>query len=334
MGYCENSFATHPSVLQTIEQIQSTRNYLPTLPPYIPSKAAWIFVDRSNPKQLFTLNLIIPPAWKSLPSVGAALSVQAPQDIPLPLNRNYESIFRAGPNATPLSEVLVSNPLLSGLFVEFAPYFDVTQSDIKIPGGLTYTALHEGFHHNAQFSKSSWAWNLDDLKMPRSDSAVCIDSKNTFISKEYTALGNVWDQLAAGATPTTLKKTWRTWNDARELRIANIPEVVHPGNTPTNCRNMDRMYHRVEGLADYAAFSTLAQLKTVKIDEVRDFYRKVILDHPSETPALEFGFYASGSAYAFLLERINPSGEWKTRVIEDSQSSLAELTAEYMNLIP
>jgi hypothetical protein len=216
------------------------------------------------------------------------------------------------------------NPELEGTFLSLAPLADF---GIDYPGGLTYLMLHEGFHLYVQFLDSRWAWNEDDTGIPREDSKICIDSKNSFLQNEYKYLWNVWDALEADASLMILKSRWKEWADARAQRILAIPTVNHDDGTETNCRNMDRMYHRVEGLADYVSFSTLIALKKVKMSEIKTFYQKVIsLDH-------EGGFYASGAALSFILDRIDPNGEWKKQVIENPDSSLEEQVSQHMELI-
>lgn len=310
--------------IQAINQIQESAKFAPILPPYEPSKESWILADRLNPKNFISLNLKLPSDWKStLVSNGVTLA-QAPEAFKLDQNPVFDFLLRDSSTSNPFLDIFAINPKREGIFLSLLPHADF---GIDYPGGLTYIMLHEGFHLYIQFLDSRWAWNGDDTGIPREDSKICIDSKNSFVQNEYKHLWNVWDALEADASLMILKMRWKEWADARAQRILAIPTVNHDDDTETNCSNMDRMYHRVEGLADYVSFSTLIALKKIKLPEIKTFYQKVIsLDH-------EGGFYASGATLSFILEKIDPSGSWKKQVIEDPNSSLEELVSQQMESI-
>jgi hypothetical protein len=320
----------------------SKQNEDPFMSSYRPWTRSFLIINRADMKEFVAINLTCPAQWSCEPSANeTGIQVEhgrapTPFDAWSATGIGYDYIIKKTMGSTTdtnLAALMTSNVSTPSFFSTTFPINHgpigsadfLTQLEAS-PFELYEVAIHEGTHLFLQFGPAfggpSTGWQFETAARPsdRSDAYYCYGFDKDQIAPEVKIESELWRQLANGADKKSVAPLARKWIELRKARYVKVPK----GKT-TDCRWLDTMYERLEGVAEYNALTSLIRLKMISVHDVYWYYSNIFLRNPSKTSEPTWVFYPSGSLQGFLLDMFSPDKSWQTSVMSNPDIQMLEI---------
>lgn len=323
--------------LEFVNTLSSLSYQKELLASYRPWRESYIIIDRDHREKFVAINLNCRPSAnctqleKTTEGVFAFSGTWL-QPLPLPANQNYDYFYSDSVDSkSPTAEFFSMNPGVQAILEFVLP---TKVQGTAYPGDFKSLYLHEGFHEFVQFASfhgipSPWVFDLNELKsVRRNDSSYCRDPSHPAVVVEYVAQKSFVDALGRKADLDVLESLFADWDQRKTERYQMLPSAPPSDGVSTDCEKLDQIYERIEGLADYVAFESLVVDGQISLGQVTDYYDQSLLDAPAKALTPDMGFYAAGAAYAFFLDRLDATGNWKSSIVLDLKTDLRSLVQE------